>query len=98
MIKFARERVELELPARSLSKDLCFALLMSFLYNLKKSPILFYCQIYKLNNCHSACIAWLNRALINCLCQGSPLQHKEKKIVLKIHFLHYLNREKNGKK
>jgi len=49
MIKFASERVALELPAGSLSKDLCFALLMSFLYNLKK-PLVFYCQIYKLSN------------------------------------------------
>lgn len=41
MIKFASEGVALDLPAASLSTDLCFALLMSFLSNLQKElPIL----------------------------------------------------------
>lgn len=50
MIKFDSERVALELPAGTVSKDLYFALLMSVLSNLEKKPTLFYCKIYKLNN------------------------------------------------
>lgn len=68
MIKFASERVALELPAGSLSKDLCFALLMSFLSNLKKLP-LFYCQIYKLNNFATmqAVPGWIGLWLAGCV-------------------------------
>lgn len=40
MIKFASEGVALELSAGSLSTGLCFALLMSFLSNLQKEPLI----------------------------------------------------------
>lgn len=81
MITFASERVALELPAGSVSKDLCFALLMSFLSNLRKKPLIFLSNLQIKQLCHNACSVWLNRSLISWLCQGSPLQHKEKKIV-----------------
>jgi len=40
MIKFTAEGVALELPAGSLSTDFCFALLVSFLSNLQKEPLI----------------------------------------------------------
>lgn len=66
MITFSSERVALELLAGSLSEDLCFPLLMSFLSNLKKNEkkkanliLLSNLQIKQL--CYNACGAWLNR-------------------------------------